>query len=79
MNKKLQKIADERDVCCVYRMFATTMHWQSKNLARELSVTPRCIRQNRHNLRTGELKCKNYRDCQGSITSILSLNARFQP
>lgn len=66
MNKKLQKIADEREVCCVYQLFVTTAHWQVKHLADTLNLTPRCIRQNRHNLRVGTLHCKGFMNCQQS-------------
>lgn len=72
MNKKLQKIADDKGVCCVYQLFRTTAHWQVKKLARDLSVTTRCVRQNRHNIRSGKLQCKNYPDCQRSVSTETS-------
>jgi hypothetical protein len=64
MNKKLQKIADEKYLCCVYQLFRMSAQLKTKDLASWLDITTRCVRQNRHDLRTGKLACKRFICCQ---------------
>lgn len=76
MNKKLHKIADSLNYCCVYKMFKSTGSWPTKSLATELGVTPRCIRARRHDLRTGKLKCPKVLGCQEPNEESLFLHLR---
>lgn len=56
MNNKLNNEMEKRGYCCMYSFIKDTMGWQTKELARELGVSTRCIRDRRRQFRLHKIK-----------------------
>ena len=56
MNRKLHKIAEEKEYCCIFQLIRHTMGFGTARLANALDITERCVRARRREYRLKVLK-----------------------